>query len=342
MGFQWNSNRSTTSFLSASVFGTDPTALDSSNEEISWAFTLGQGATATPVGANLFISSFGGALQYIKVGIVYSIFDEAFKPTQDATTLYPNIYNIGTGKAISALSYSSSYVLEKVKLFNTLNPITQGDVTKTTGTTSTWNQHYMRLPDARYAIYGLKGFTFPKSNTNNTCTSTISINSTLNSINSYTVNTQNANPTNIYFSADIFTVNIGTLCTPTTINISPFTFLNQLGKKSFFTVPTQSLQQFIQEWPVTSIGTNGNTNANPNDPNYASANPAASNDNIMYAGVSPMQQQDPADPTNNFFTAAQEAVYLQYYGAVTGNNDTILFRAEIPFLGLTVGAPLSL
>lgn len=246
--------------------------------------TAGQGATTNLVGPNLFISSFGGALQYIKVGIVYSIFDEFFKPTQDATTLFPNIYNIGTGKTISALSYSSSYVLEKVKLFNTLNPITQGDITKTTGTTTTWNQHYMRLPDARYAIYGLKGFTFPRNNANNTCTSTISINSTLNSINSYTVNTPNANPTNIFFSADIFTVNVGTLCTPTTINISPFIFLNSIGKKSFFTVPTQSLQQYIQEWPVTSIGVDGNTLANANDPNFET--PGVPSDNINYAGVS--------------------------------------------------------
>lgn len=126
----------------------------------------------------------------------------------------------------------------------------------------------MRLPDARYAIYGLKGFTFPKSTTNNTCTTTISIDSTLNSINSYTVNTPNANPTNIFFSADIFTVNVGTLCTPTTIDVSPFIFLNSLGKKSFFTVPTQSQQQFIQEWAVTSIGVDGNINANPTDPNF--------------------------------------------------------------------------
>lgn len=54
-----------------------------------------------------------------------------------------------------------------------------------------------------------------------------------------------------------------------------------------------------------------------------------------------MEQQDPANPTTNHFKAAQQAIYLQYYGAVTGNNDTILYRAEIPFLGLTVGAPVS-
>ncbi len=55
-----------------------------------------------------------------------------------------------------------------------------------------------------------------------------------------------------------------------------------------------------------------------------------------------MEQQDPADPTNNHFKASQQAVYLQYYGAKNGNNDTILFKAEIPFTGLTVGAPLSI
>ena len=301
MGFQWNSNRSTTSFLSAQVFKTDPTTLDSIQEEIDSAITLGQGATGNPVGPTFFISSFAGALQYIKIGVVYSIFDEFFKPAE--TAISPNIYNIGTGKPISALSYSSSYVFEKVKVFNTLNPITQGNNALSTGTTSTWNQKYMRLPDARYAIYGLKGFTFPRTMTNNTCTSTISISSTLNSINSYTVNTPNANPTNIFFQADIFTVNLGTLCTPSTPNIAPFTFINTLGKKSYFTVPTQSLQQYILEWPVRAVGITGAV-ADINDPNFdgGANNPS---DNINYAGVSLMEQQDPADPINNHFKASQ-------------------------------------
>ena len=31
---------------------------------------------------------------------------------------------------------------------------------------------------------------------------------------------------------------------------------------------------------------------------------------------------------------------FMYFGANNGNNDTILFRTEIPFISLTAGAPL--
>ncbi len=31
---------------------------------------------------------------------------------------------------------------------------------------------------------------------------------------------------------------------------------------------------------------------------------------------------------------------FEYYGAINKNNDTILFQTQIPFIGLTVGAPL--
>lgn len=335
MGFQWNSNRSSSAFLNASAFGGgfDPNAaFNTESAEASWAFTIGStGSSTNLVGPLLYIHNSNGALQYIKLAFVYSVFDAFYKPAQTATELTPTIYNTGFGATISNLPYSSSYVFTRVTSFNTANPIQQGDTTKITGATLTYNQNYMRLPDARYAIYGLTGFSFPK-NSNSTCTSTLWINSTLNSINTYTVNTPNPNPTAIYFSADIFTSNVGTLCTPTTAGTSPYTFINTVGKKNYFTVPTQSIQQYIQEWPVTVVGIPLTTVTA--DPNHA--------DNLQYAGVSTYSQMDPNNPTTNSYSAADEAVYLQYYGANNGNNDTILFRAEIPFQGLTVGSPVSI
>ena len=138
----------------------------------------------------------------------------------------------------SALSYSSSYIFTKVASFNTAVPIVQGDTTMTTGPTITYNQHYMRLPDTRYAIYGLTGFSFPKNNVS-VCSSTLWVNATLDNINTFTITTPNDHPVNFWFSADIFVKNVFELCTPSD-GTSPFSFLTNIGKKSFFTVPTQS------------------------------------------------------------------------------------------------------
>ena len=172
--------------------------------------------------------------------------DTYFKPDQTKTP-YPAVYEKKTvAPFISALSYSSSYVFTKVSSFNTAVPITQG----LNSNKKAYNQRYMRLPDARYAIYGLTGFSFPK-NKNSTCSSTIWVNSTLNNVNTYTISTPNSNPTDFWFSADIFTVNVFTLCTPSD-GTSPFTFITTIGQKNYFTVPTQSIQQYIQEWPVTN------------------------------------------------------------------------------------------
>jgi hypothetical protein len=86
-------------------------------------------------------------------------------------------------------------------------------------------------------------FELPK-NTNTVC-STILINATLNSIDTFTMTTPNSNPTNFFFTADIFTVNLDNLCRT---GATPLSTLQQtVGQKSFFTVPTQSLQQYIQE-----------------------------------------------------------------------------------------------
>jgi hypothetical protein len=206
--------------------------------------------TTRPVGPLVYVDTQGGALQYIKLAFVYSVMDAFYKPTQADTTLYPTVYQEDVATpATSTLSYSSSYVFTKVSTFNAAVPIIQGK----TATTTQYNQWYMTLPDARYAIYGLSGFSFPK-NKNAQCTSTIWVNATLNNINTYTVSTPNPNPTEFWFSADIFVKNIFEICTPSD-DTSPFSFLTNIGKKSFFTVPTQSIQQYIQEWPIDAVVT---------------------------------------------------------------------------------------
>ena len=346
MGFQWNSNRSSTQFLGASVFGVDTRAatFDTQDAELfkkanpatpattqSWEITFKNGV---PVGPTVYISAQGGALQYLKVAFVYSVMDTFFKPDQ-ASSAYPAVYEKKTVTPFtSALSYSSSYVFTKVSSFNTAVPITQGLNSKSTGAGINYNQHYMRLPDARYAIYGLTGFSFPK-NRNSTCTSTLWVNSTLNNINTYTISTPNPNPTEFWFSADIFTVNVFTLCAPSD-GTSPFTFITTIGQKNYFTVPTQSVQQYILEWPITNTLSTGPITG----PNAQDTAPTATVwPGSTYAGVSNENTPDPLNSANTLYAGSQ-AVYLQYYGANNGNNDTILFRAEVPFLGLTVGAPV--
>jgi hypothetical protein len=110
-----------------------------------------------------------------------------------------------------------------------------------------------------------------------------------------TITTPNSNPT-AFFVADIFTVNLDQLCKPNPAVSPQFTQILAIGQLSLFTVPTQSLQQFIQE------------------------------DNIAPITVPTYTQ------TNSF--------NFQYFGAMNGNTDTILFQVQIPFIGLTVGAPL--
>ena len=176
--------------------------------------------------------------------------------------------------------------------FNTPVPLVRGTAA------TDFNQLYYRLPDARYAIYGITSFYLPKSAT--TVCSTILINSTLNSINSFTVTTPNTTPQDVLFVADIFTVNTDNLCNP---GDTPFQTLKEtVGQKSFFTIPTLSNQQYIVEDSTAPI-----------DVPVIADNIAAGDDD-----------------TFNF----------QYFGAMNGNNDTILFQAQIPFVGVTPGAPL--
>lgn len=303
MGFQWNTAKSTTQHLGGYGFLFNPAAFDSTAAE---AYTTGAGLTAdpgadvtgpnivyqtaTPAGPVVYVGNQNGALQYIKLAFVYSVMDSAYKPTQSPTTHYPTVYHEDlVNQKSSALSYSSSYVFTKVSKFNVAVPITQGDTTKTTD----YNQHYMTLPDARYAIYGLTGFSFPK-NKNSLCSSTIWVNSTLDNINTYTISTPNPNPTDFWFSADIFVKNIFEICTPSD-GTSPFSFLTNIGKKSYFTVPTQSIQQFILEWPINTLTTASIATTNTDAPNAPGGAVTATKwPGSDFAGVSIESVPDPA------------------------------------------------
>ncbi len=263
------------------------------------------------------------------MGFVFSIFDSAFKPAQGDETLYPSVYlreldppRVTPG---SYLSYSSSYIFEKVSKFNTKVPIKQGDENFVNFPDISWNQLYMRLPDNRYSIFGLTGFNLPK-NSKSKCTSTIWISATLDSINTYTVNTPNANPSDFFVSGDIFTVNIDKMCPPPDGVDDRFSFLTTIGQKDYFTVPTQSQEQFILEWPVLS--TDPATATTATDPN--------SDGNALYSGIS---SENTIAPT---LRARDAATYLQFYAANNGNNDTVIYRASIPYTGLRAGSPIKL
>ncbi len=183
----------------------------------------------------------------------------------------------------------------------------------------------MRLPDNRYSIFGLTGFNLPKNSKSN-CSSTIWINATLDSINTYTVSTPNANPSDFFVSGDIFTVNVDKNCPPPDGVDDRFSFLTTIGQKDYFTVPTQSQEQFILEWIVQSTDpATANTATDPN-----------SDANAQFSGIS---DENTITPT---LRARDAATYLQYYAANNGNNDTVIYRASIPYLGLRAGSPVKL
>ena len=161
-------------------------------------------------------------MEYIKVAFVMSRFDSAAAAANPVT--YP----------ATNLLYSSSYIYTPVTTFNSPVVLVQG---------TTSNLYYYHLPDTRYAIYGISRFSIPR-NTNTSC-STILINSTLNNIDSYTITTPNVNPSNFFFQADIFTKSLSSLCNSDPTN-SPLSYqVLTSSQKSFVTVPTQSLQQFV-------------------------------------------------------------------------------------------------
>jgi hypothetical protein len=227
------------------------------------------------------------AMEFIKIAFVISRLDDG---AGGAAKTYP----VG-----STLLYSSSYIFTPVSTFNTPVAVVRGTAALA------FNRNYYHLPDTRYAIYGITQFFLPKTSSS-ACT-TISINSTLNSIDAFTITTPNSNPTNFFFEADIFTVNIDRLCVPTAASAPPlFSVFNTVGQLSYFTVPTMSLEQYIlQESQNAPIVT-----------------PAAGTGFV----------------SNQAYTAG--GFNFEYYGAINKNNDTILFQTQIPFIGLTVGAPL--
>lgn len=132
--------------------------------------------------------------------------------------------------------YSSSYVFTTVSTFNTAVAINRG------ATITDFNRRYYHLPDTRYAIYGLANFDIPQGNG---CT-TLKVNATLDSVDAFTITTPNANPANVLFVADIFTKNIDQLCQPGN-NALLASQIFTVGKKSYFTIPTQSQEQYILE-----------------------------------------------------------------------------------------------
>ena len=224
----YNPARTTAHYLYAGVLKQFP---GTATDETTTVMTLGG---AGPYGHNVAIFNPNSALEYIKVAFVISRFDSALA-TNPPTN--PPTYPMGN----SLLQYSSSYIYTPVTIFNTAVPVQKG---------INLNPNYYQLPDARYAIYGVTAFDFPQ-NVNTSC-STILINATLDNINTYTLTTPNSNPTNVFFVADIFTVNVDNLCAPT--DGTPFATQKEVvGQKSFFTVPTMSLQQYIIEDTVVPI-----------------------------------------------------------------------------------------
>ena len=243
MGFRFNAAQTTTSYLHAGVLPGDYTA-NRDNMEYTDAIpdnapTTGPGTVvityANPGGPQVYFYNPNGAITFIKVAFVHSRFDYQFTARSgSATTTYPSG---------SAMLYSSSYVFTNVSSFNAPVVIAApADI----AVANTWNRRYYHLPDTRYAIYGLTNFDIPQG----TGCTTLKVNATLNSIDAYTIETPNANPTNMFFVADIFTKNVDQLCQPGNNALLASQILT-LTSSTFKTIPTESVKQFIIEEPQT-------------------------------------------------------------------------------------------
>ena len=237
MGFRYNAQMSTTSYLYAGVlpnYPANPANMQFADLNVGGtaggvtiSYALGAGV---PKGPNVAFYNPNLAITYIKVAFVHSRVDWHLTAAGGApTATYPSG---------SVMLYSSSYVFTSVSEFNVPVAINRG----TWGSTTLFNQNYYHLPDTRYAIYGLTNFDIPQGSG---C-STIKVNATLDSIDAFTITTPNANPANMFFVADIFTKNIDQLCQPGN-NALLASQIFTVGKKSFFTIPTQSIEQFIIE-----------------------------------------------------------------------------------------------
>ena len=246
MGFRYNVAQSTTSYLHAGVLpGTYGATRD--NMEYTDQIPTALGAVSitysnvagTPGGPQVAFYNPNGAITFIKVAFIHSRFDYQFTfRSGSATATYPSG---------SAMLYSSSYVFTNVSTFNSPVAITRpADTTAGIALTNNWNRRYYHLPDTRYAIYGLTNFDIPQGSG---CT-TLKVNATLNSIDAYTIETPNANPTNMFFVADIFTKNVDQLCQPGNNALLASQILT-LTSSTFKTIPTESVKQFIIEEPQT-------------------------------------------------------------------------------------------
>ena len=189
----------------------------------------------TPGGPQVAFYNPNGAITFIKVAFVHSRFDYQFTfRSGSVTTTYPSG---------SAMLYSSSYVFTNVSTFNSPVAINRpADTAAGIALIDNWNRRYYHLPDARYAIYGLTNFDIPQGSG---CT-TLKVNATLNSIDAYTIETPNANPTNMFFVADIFTKNIDQLCQPGN-NALLASQIFTLASSTWKTIPTQSVNQLVRE-----------------------------------------------------------------------------------------------
>lgn len=193
MGFRFNPALQPTpdSYLYAGVLtGTRPANFatmeytDNSVAGGTVTITYDANPAANPTGPSVSFYNPNAAITFIKVAFVHSRFDW-------------QLTNAGGGNVYptdSTMIYSSSYVFTSVSTFNSPVAIIQGS----------FNNLYYHLPDTRYAIYGITNFNLPQGSG---CT-TIKLNVTLDSIDAYTVTTPNANPAEIFFTADIFTKNI--------------------------------------------------------------------------------------------------------------------------------------
>jgi len=68
MGFRWNSARSTTHYIGASVKNGQLTPFTAGADEDDWAITT----TGSPYGPVILLNTFNSALEYIKVAFVLS------------------------------------------------------------------------------------------------------------------------------------------------------------------------------------------------------------------------------------------------------------------------------
>ena len=227
MGFRYDPKMSNTRHLAAGVQSELPANPD---DELTQPFV----DTAGPnYGPNAVFYNPDTAMTYIKIAFVISRFDSG--RVNAANDPYP---------AGSNMIYSSSYVFAKVETFNSAVALVKG------AAAGTYNQNYYHLPDARYAIYGLVQFNIPKGATN-PC-STILLNATLNSIDTYTVTSPNTNLVDVYFKAQIFTKNVGQLCQPgnNALLANPvFTVVH----KTQTLVPDRHDQQYFQEDPAPAV-----------------------------------------------------------------------------------------